>query len=369
MHRLLARQIRKATEKSPDGQLCIEKILELVGAYYDEVDRERRITDRSIHLMSEELTELHRRSLEQTESRFRSIMQNVTDCIITLDENGSIRTFNATAEATFGFNAREIIGKNISLLLPEARESGALKYVEKLLKERESSFTETASRDGVGCHKNGQNFAIAVAASKTVIDESAIFILSLRNVSERRRQEAALRESEARFRTLVDNAPEAIVVYDVDARRFVDVNDVAAEMFGLSREEMLRIGPAQVSPEFQPDGRSSDGGAREPVEAALNGEAPVFEWVHCDAHGREFPTEVRMIRLPAAGKRLIRGSITNISHRKRRELLASGETRALELMAADAGLQVVLRPSAEILNPTSQGVALPDGALHVLATG
>ncbi|NNF52550.1 MAG: PAS domain S-box protein [Gammaproteobacteria bacterium] len=355
MHRLLARQIRKATENAPDGQLCIEKILELVGAYYDEVDRERRMTDRSIQLMSEELTELHRRNLEQTESRFRSIMQNVTDCIITLDENGSIRTFNATAESTFGYGAREVIGKKISLLIPAARESSALDYVERLLRERESNFTETASRDGIGRHKNGENFAIAIAASKTVIDEKAIYILSLRNVTERRRQESALRESEARFRTLVDNAPEAIVVFDVDAKRFVDVNDVAAEMFGLSREEMLRVGPAQVSPEFQPDGRSSDGGARESVEAALKGEVPVFEWLHCDASGREFPAEVRMVRLPAAGKRLIRGSITNIRHRKRSELLASGEKRALELLAADASLEAVLGALADIVNATVGG--------------
>ncbi|NNF67964.1 MAG: PAS domain S-box protein, partial [Gammaproteobacteria bacterium] len=244
MHRLLARQIRKATEKSPDGQLCIEKVLELVGAYYEEVDRERRMTDRSIQLMSEELTEMHRRSLEQTESRFRSIMQNVTDCIITLDESGAVRTFNSMAESTFGYRAIDIIGKNLGVLIPAASEKGAVNFVERLIKERESSFTETGSRDGEARRKDGQNFAIAIAGSKTVIDDKTIYILSLRNVSERRRQEAALRESEARFRTLVDNAPEAIVVYDVDARRFVDVIDVAAEMFGMSREEMLKTGPA-----------------------------------------------------------------------------------------------------------------------------
>ncbi len=373
MHRLLARQIRKATEKSPDGQLCIEKVLELVGEYYEEVDRERRMTDRSIQLMSEELTEMHRRSLEQTESRFRSIMQNVTDCIITLDETGAVRTFNSMAESTFGYRAADIIGKNLGVLIPAASEKGAVNFVEGLIRERESSFTETGSRDGEARRKEGQSFAIAIAGSKTIIDDKTIYILSLRNVSERRRQEAALRESEARFRTLVDNAPEAIVVYDVDARRFVDVNDVAAEMFGMSREEMLKTGPAQVSPERQPDGRSSDGGARESIEAALCGEAPVFEWVHCDAHGREFPAEVRMVRLPAGDKRLIRGSITNISRRKRSESLANGEKRALELMAANAPLERVLDVLAEMLAgaiPRASGtisLVAKDGSVQLVA--
>lgn len=352
MHRLLARQIRKATEKSPDGQLCIEKILELVGAYYEEVDRERRMTDRSIRLMSEELTEMHKRSLEQTESRFRSIMQNVTDCIITLDESGCIRTFNSTAEEAFGYSAREVIGKNLSMLIPLSGETGAVNYVERLIKERESHFTETASLDGEGLHKNGKSFAMAIAASKTSIDDRLIYILSLRNVAERRRQEAALRDSEARFRTLVDNAPEAIVVYDVDCRRFVDVNDAAAEMFAMDRQEMLKVGSAQVSPPKQPDGRPSDGGAREFVDAALRGETPVFEWVHCDANGNQFPAEVRMVRLPAGDRRLIRGSITNISRRKRSELLAAGEKRALELMAAEATLEEVLAALAKTVTAT-----------------
>ncbi len=350
MHRLLARQIRKATEKSPDGQLCIERILELVGAYYEEVDRERRMTDRSIQLMSEELNEMHRRNLEQTESRFRTIMQNVTDCIITLDESGSIRTFNAMAETNFGYQSNEVIGKNLSLLIPAAAEDGAINYVEGLIRDRESKFTDPRSRDGEARHKDGHIFAIAIAGASTVIDEKSIYILSLRNVTERRRQEAALRESEARFRTLVDNAPEAIVVFDVDARRFVDVNHVAAEMFGIDREEMLKIGPAEVSPKHQPDGRASDGGARKFVAAALEGEAPVFEWVHCDVNGREFPCEVRMVRLPAAGKRLIRGSITNISRRKRSESLANGEKRALELMAANAPLEKVLSVLARMVS-------------------
>ena len=124
MHRLLARQIRKASEQSPDGQLCVEKMLELVGKYYDEVDRERRLNDRSMKLMSEELTELYQRNLERTESRFRSIMQNVTDCVITLDKAGVIRTFNAAAEQTFGFRAEEVIDKSISLLIPAAAKAG-----------------------------------------------------------------------------------------------------------------------------------------------------------------------------------------------------------------------------------------------------
>src|ERR1700722_2358984 len=67
----------------------------------------------------------------------------------------------------------------------------------------------------------------------------------------------ALRESEAHYRTLVENAPEAIVVLDVEKGYFVDCNNNALRLFRLKREDLLARGPGELSPEFQPDGRHS----------------------------------------------------------------------------------------------------------------
>jgi len=92
--------------------------------------------------------------------------------------------------------------------------------------------------------------------------------------------EFILRESEARYRALVENAPEAIVVLDVDRNRFVDVNDNAVRLFGLPREDLLTTGPETVSPEFQSDGLLSAGLNRGYIERALKGGRPVFEWLH-----------------------------------------------------------------------------------------
>jgi PAS domain S-box-containing protein len=126
----------------------------------------------------------------------------------------------------------------------------------------------------------------------------------------------ALRESEERLRTLVEHAPEAIVVLDLDRGRFSLVNDNACRLFGLSREELLERGPVEVSAPVQPDGRTAAAAAAENLEAAVRGEALVFEWLHRDAQGRDIICEVRLVRLPSSGAPLIRGSILDIAERK-----------------------------------------------------
>ena len=100
---------------------------------------------------------------------------------------------------------------------------------------------------------------------------------------------AALRESEEHYRTLVQNAPEAIVVFDADLGKFVDCNDNAVRLFRLTREELAQFGPAELSPPSQPDGRPSKLAAREQTELALEGGTPRFEWVHRNSQGADIP--------------------------------------------------------------------------------
>jgi PAS domain S-box-containing protein len=128
---------------------------------------------------------------------------------------------------------------------------------------------------------------------------------------------AALRESEERYRALMEHAPEAIVVLDVEAGRFHQVNQNAARLFGLPPNELLKLGPVDLSPPNQPDGRPSTEAAREQIALAVDGGTPTFEWSHRAADGREIPCEVRLVRLPASDRVLVRGSVTDISERER----------------------------------------------------
>ena len=131
---------------------------------------------------------------------------------------------------------------------------------------------------------------------------------------------AELRQSEERFRTLVEYAPEAIVILDVDSGHFIDANRGAAKLFGVEPSDMLHSkGPVDFSPELQPGGEPSAETAMKRIRAALGGQPQVFEWVHRNAAGQDVPCDVSLVHLPHPTRRLVRGSMTDIGTRKQAE--------------------------------------------------
>lgn len=176
-------------------------------------------------------------------------------------------------------------------------------------------------------------------------------------VRERRQAEAALLKSEQRFRTLVEYAPEAIVVLDLEVGRFVDVNQNAINLFGYPRDALLRFCLIDVSPPLQPDGSSSAALIPKLLQRAEAGEAPVFDWFHRNASGQQIPCEIRLVRLPANGRRLIRGSITDITEKRRaQEALYAEKERAQVTLRSigDAVISTDADGRVDFLNPIAE---------------
>jgi PAS domain S-box-containing protein len=148
------------------------------------------------------------------------------------------------------------------------------------------------------------------------------------DITERKLAEAGLSASEQRFRSLVEHAPEAITMLDVDTGLYVDANPMAEVLHGLPRDELIgKIGPADLSPEIQVDGRLSAEAAPDYLSRALAGEFPRFEWMHLDPDGKKTLCEVSLARLPDPHRNLVRASITDITERK------AAETHRAELEA------------------------------------
>ncbi|MBN2500726.1 MAG: GAF domain-containing protein [Anaerolineales bacterium] len=128
-------------------------------------------------------------------------------------------------------------------------------------------------------------------------------------------RQAALEESEARFRTMVESAPVAIVVFDFETLVLTEVNKNTEILFGYRREELLTKSILDISSPIQLNGQKVEDAAQEYVPLALNGDSPVFEWLHVNRKGEELHCEVRLTRFPVNGRQLLHASVVDISEK------------------------------------------------------
>lgn len=134
-----------------------------------------------------------------------------------------------------------------------------------------------------------------------------------------RELEEELRELQARYRVMVEHAPDAIVVFSLDDGKFVEANQPACELYGMSRDELLAVGPVEMSPQRQPGGTLSATAAPALIQRAMAGEIPWFEWTHSRADGTPVLCRVQLARLPSEHERLVRASVVDISALKESE--------------------------------------------------
>ena len=120
-----------------------------------------------------------------------------------------------------------------------------------------------------------------------------------RDITERRNVEESLRASEERFRMLVEEAPDAILLYDYDQDRFIAANKAAERLFGVARDQILEHGPRHFYAPRQPDARPVAESYSDHNKRALAGEEITYERRIRQASGEERLCQVTLVRLPS----------------------------------------------------------------------
>ena len=282
------------------------------------------------------------------------ILENVKDPILGVAADGIVQEANTAAARLLDLRIEDIVGRDVARFIPALVP--ALPTLDALAERVADTFVD-ATPELIEMRRNdGRPLTVEVTVSRAGHGPAMCFVLCMRDVTERLHDEQALRDSEARYRALVENAPEAIVVLDVDRNVFVEVNDNAVKLFKLPREELLLVGPEALCPERQSDGQPSHDLHSSYVERALRGARPVFEWLHRDGQGKEIPCEVRFIHLPSSKQRLIRASIIDNAARRQADTLAYGERRVLEHVAANAPLEKTLLSVVRLVEQLHPGV-------------
>ena len=224
--------------------------------------------------------------------------------------------------------------------------------------------------------RDGRDVPVEVSATAVIMGGRNINVVIARDISERKNAErdlleltqvlerrvtdrtAELSASEARFRALVEDAPEAIVVYSADLGHFLFGNQHACDLFGVPMSKLSTLTPVDVSPEFQPGGQRTSDLAAEKIREVLAGGMAVFDWTHQNSDGRLIPTEVRLLRLPAEGQNLIRASVIDNTERKRAELALRESEEKFRALFEGSSLGVVLHDDHELLEVNSAAVRI-----------
>lgn len=267
------------------------------------------ITERKVAL---EALQLER----ETAERYLDMAQVL---FVALDTEARVTMLNPKGHAMLGYAEGELKGKDwFQCCLPPEERQDVLDVYRRIM-SGDMALVERYENHIL--RRNGERRLIAW--HNTLLKDGKGKLLgtlsSGEDITARRQAEEEIRDSEARFRALVENAPEAIVVFDLEKGNFVDLNENACRLYGVSRAELLTKGPIDFSPPFQPDGFPSAQRAMEMIQMAVDGGSPRFEWAHINARGEDIPCEINLTRLPASSRVLIRASIADISNRKRME--------------------------------------------------
>jgi two-component system sensor kinase FixL len=175
-------------------------------------------------------------ALERSEAYSKAIVATAAEGIITLDARGRIESVNRAAEKMFGYEARELIGRNINVLMPEPYRDEHKGYVKRYVETGEGTICG-AGREVPAQRKDGTEFPIYLAASEVFLDGERCFAGIMRDISEQKKSEESRKAVEQRFRAVFEQRHQLSGILSVDGR-VLEANRKSREFGGAKGESV-----------------------------------------------------------------------------------------------------------------------------------
>ncbi|MFZ5642434.1 MAG: bifunctional diguanylate cyclase/phosphodiesterase [Bacillota bacterium] len=284
-----------------------------------------------------------------SERRYHSLVEGSPNWVKIIDTDGRFVSINRSGLDAMGWSHSQIIGKRFREVWPEESQPLVDNAVEQVMRGMRCSFEATCYRS------DGTPLIWFVSLYPIYEDEGNIlnFVGISTNMTERRKAEEALRESETKFRTLYDSANDAIII--MDGLQCIDCNPRALEMFQCDRKQIIGHLLPSFSPPKQPDGFSSEERARLLISEVLNGEPRYFQWTQRRLDGKLFETEISLNRIKLKDRYYLQAIIRDITERKNREEQLRLHAAALQ-SAANAVVITDLEGRITWVNPAFSGL-------------
>jgi PAS domain S-box-containing protein len=292
--------------------------------------------------------------LQDSEERLKILFEYAPDGYYLFDKAGTFLDGNRMAEILSGYQREELIGKSFLRLglmpfsqLPKAATALAKNILGK-----------AAGPDGFTLlRKDGTEMEVEIRTYPVKIKGETVILGIARDITERKRGEQELRESEARYKALFVGAAEGILVADIETKQFSYANPAMCRMFGYAEEEFLRLGV--------PDLLSAEAGAAglEEFEAHVRGEKMFTPGLSLRGKdGSPFFVSIHSSLMILDGRQCIMGFFNDITERKRIE---EEKTRLLTIIEESKDFIGVADPQGNLLyhnRAAKRMVGLPEDA-------
>ena len=310
---------------------------------------ERRVEERTADLMRAnqqlklEIEERRRaeEALLESEERFRNFLDNLGDIAYETDSSGNVTYVNKIGEIITGVPLKDMIGKPFLPLIAEECQEVAIDVYRRTLNGENPEY-ELTFPNGKICQFKNQPLRDK--------EGNIIGVFGIaRDITERRRAEEALRESEEKYRELFENESDAVMIFDAGTLQFEDANPATLDLYGYSKEEFLTLTVEDVSAEKDK--------TRIAVQRVKNG-APGSKHVSLryfrKKDGAIFPGEICAGTFISGGRKKIIGAVRDITERKRAEnaLRESEETLKAILAASPVGIGLIRNRVLDWANKT-----------------
>ncbi|WP_239288760.1 PAS domain S-box protein, partial [Candidatus Nitrotoga sp. 1052] len=330
-------------------------------------NRKREVAENDLRQLNQELeyrvaartADLEQANIAMTvkEEEIRSVVEHMVDCVITIDEKGIIRSANPVVEKIFGYTRDEVIGQNVSMLMPEPHRSSHDGYIERYSRTGQAHIIGIG-REVEGLHKNGERIALYLAVSEYFVGGKRYFTGILRDVRERKQAEEALSRSEQRLRAIVDNM-NAFVGEVMPDGTLVEVNRVALEVGGLQSQDVIgkrfeETGWFSYAPVVQAQ-------IREDIERALSGQIVRHDMDMRIASGGLMTIDFMLVPVRDAEGRVVKLILSGVDISERARIMKDLEQARLEADQANQAKSAFLAAmSHEIRTPMSGVIGMVD---------
>jgi len=299
------------------------------------------------------------RQAVQTLALLSNAMQAAANAVIITDRTGTIIWANKAFTRLTGYSFEEAVGRNPRLLKSGKHDEAFYQSLWTTITAGRVWHGEMINRRKDDTLYTGE---MTISPVRNERGEIAHFIAIQQDVTARKRAETALRDSEERHRVLLEHSWDAMMVLAPPTWKFTACNPATLRVFAAEDlAAFTSIGPGEVSPEFQPDGRASAEKAREMIETAVRQGSHSFQWAHKRLNGEVFPAEVMLTRMELGGQTLLQATVRDLTAQKQAEESLRAERdraqqyldiagTAILVLDADQRVGLINRKGCEILD-------------------